>query len=426
MYRLKLSLLALLLLFSPVIPGQAQESDFAVKRSFEDRAAVLKARMDAAISTGQLDSIKNDLDGFELDFESHSAFLDKALYPETFASRIAEMRALHERTLVRVQTIQAQGSQIAKMEGAIQTLTYRLDTLSAERDRLFIELRQNRANVTALRETVRRLENMLQAQDRLVFALVDSIFMPFGKDLAKVSDDQRDLLSAKLTGSNIVDRVYAIAADNVRFLEATELQGKDYTALIDHYQQFSTRWKGLSGKMQAVATAAPAAGKAGTQPKGTALAQAAGPVPGTQTIQVDSLLAVWNTRLNSAFWSAIEREFSSRNIHLPPFSDAPGFSASIRAYAQSMQASGEDATVFVNEVWKERIDKEWRDALTRDGMLGKEEYATLDKLMSELAPSKFDMKFLLYAGVIIVVVLILWWMLARKPKTPAAGTAAKS
>jgi hypothetical protein len=422
-----LCLLAVLLLLSPVLTCQAQESDFAVKRAFEDRAIALKARMDAAFATTQLDSLKNDLDAFELDFQSHSVFLDKALYPETFATRVKELRDLHERTYSRVRLIQIQGSQIAEMEAAIQTLTYRLDTLSAARDLLFAELKKNKADVAALRATVQRLQNMLQAQDRLLFALVDSIFMPFGKDLAKVGDVERDVLTSKLSGANIIDRVSSIASENVHFLQATELQGKDYAALIDHYQQFNARWMGLSAKIQAVATASqmPAQSKATAPRTGTGIPVTANPPSTLQAVQVDSIMGVWHIRLNSTFWAAIEREFSSRNITVPPFSDAPGFSTSIRSFAQSLKTSGEDPTVFVEEIWKERIDKEWRDALSRQDMLGKEEYAALDKVVSDLAPSKFDLKFVLYAALILAVVTILWWALSKKPRTPVGTPAAK-
>lgn len=415
---LAFSSLVLSLIVLPFVPARAQESDFAVKREFEDRAAALKARIDASTATAQLDSLKNDLDGFELDFQKHSVFLDKALYPETFDSRMKELRDLFERTTIRVRTIQAQGTQIAAMEGTIQVLTYRLDTLTAQRDRLFIELQQNKSNNAALRETVRRLQTMLQAQDKLVFALVDSIFMPFGKDLAMVSDVQRDALNAKLTGNNLVGRVYGIAGDNIHFLEATELQGKDFSSLLEHYQQFDARWKGLSQKIQAVAAASQATaqgkGKAGVE--GTTPVQdfAGKRVP--QTVQVDSLLGVWNSRLRTAFWSAVGREFSSRGVQLTPFSDAPGFSTSIRSYVQSFQTSGEDPGFFVNEIWKARIDKEWREALSRDGMLGKEEYAALDKLVSELARTKIDMKFVLYVGIVALAALALWWIRSRKPK----------
>jgi hypothetical protein len=409
---LGLTLIALLF-----VPALTQESDFAVKRDFEDRAAALKARIDASTTTVQLDSLKNDLDGFELDFQKHSPFLDKALYPETFASRMKDLRDLYERTTIRVQTIQAQGTQIAAMEGTIQVLTYRLDTLTAQRDRLFIELQQNKANVAALRETVRRLQTMLQAQDKLVFALVDSIFMPYGKDLAKVSDVQRDALNTKLTGNNLIGRVYGIASDNIHFLEATELQGKDFASLLEHYQQFDARWKGLSEKIQAVATASQTAQSKGiTGAEGTGLAQGFAGKRGPQTVQIDSLLGLWNARLRTAFWSAVGREFSSRGVQLKPFSDAPGFSTCIRSYVQSLQTSGEDPSLFVNEIWKARIDKEWREALSRDGMLGKEEYSSLDKLVSELARTRIDTKFVLYVGIVALVAFVLWWFLARKPK----------
>ncbi len=421
MHRLIFPSLAFAIVFSSALAALAQDSDFATKRNFESRAATLAARIDAAINTAQLDSLKNEIDGFELDFQQHAAFLDKALYPETFESRMKGIRELHALTLIRVRTIQSQGTQIAEMEGAIQTLTYHLDTLSAQRDRLFAELEQNKANATALRETLRRLQNMLQAEDKLMFALVDSIFMPYGKDLATISDVQRDALSTTLTSNNLITRVYNIAADNMHFLEATELQGKDFAPLLDHYRQFEGRWRGLSEKIRTVSMAAQTTGadSALTHGRGGSRTPASRLPTVAQTLQVDSLLGEWNTRLRKTFWSEIEREFSSRKIQLTPFSDAPGFSASIRPYVQSLHNSGDDPTLFVEEVWKARIDKEWRDGLTREGMLGKEEYAALDKLVSELARTRIDMKFVLYVGIIGVVALVLWWMLARKPKAPA-------
>ncbi len=181
MRRLLSPALAFAMFFSSALTALAQESDLAIKRNFESRATALTALIDAAISTAQLDSLKNEVDGFELDFQQHAAFLDKALYPETFESRMKGIRELQARTIIRVRTIQFQGTQIAEMEGAIQTLTFRLDTLSTQRDRLFAELEQNKANATAMRETLRRIQNMLQAEDKLMFALVDSIFMPYGQ-----------------------------------------------------------------------------------------------------------------------------------------------------------------------------------------------------------------------------------------------------
>ena len=102
----------------------------------------------------------------------------------------------------------------------------------------------------------------------------------------------------------------------------------------------------------------------------------------------------------------------------PPFTDAPGFSASIRAYVQEVKKSKADPRVFVEDVWKARIDREWKAALTRESMLGKDEYAALDALVTGLTPPAMDTRYLIYIGIIAVVAAVLWWLLARKRRPP--------
>jgi len=240
--------------------------------------------------------------------------------------------------------------------------------------------------------------------------------MPYGKDLDRVGDVLRDDLSAKIEKANVLTRVYDIASDNVRFLGATEFQGKDFASLVDNYRQFEVRWKGLSDKMQAVYLAEQqSTGRAPRTGKGTVTIQTPPPVA-----RVDSLLTEWNTLLQKTFWSTIEKEFAVRGVAVIPFSDAPGFSSSIRAYVDQARHSDEDATVFVEDVWKARIDKEWKDALSRESILGKQEYAALDSLVRGLTPSTIDAKYLLYIGIVAVAALVLWWILSRKPKPPAS------
>jgi len=154
------------------------------------------------------------------------------------------------------------------------------------------------------------------------------------------------------------------------------------------------------------------------RPRGTAAAK--GGTPGAAQEDpgnhVDSVLVGWNTKLLSVFWTALGQEFTSKEVSIKSFSDGPSFSASVRAYVDSSKASGSDASVFVNDIWKERIDREWRDALSKESMLGKVEYAALDKYVSELGQQKFDAKFILYILVFAMVVAGIWWFVGRKPK----------
>jgi hypothetical protein len=412
----KTSLFMLLVgaLMAATFPLAAQQSDYAVKKSFEGRFADLKTRIDAATNTTQLDSLKLRLDSFELDFTSHKSFLDEVLYPESFDSKIKDLRGMYVQTYDRITLIQTQGVQITQMEANIKKLTSSLNDLSAERDRLFAELQENKANINALRETVRRLQANIQAKDRLIFALIDTIFMPYGRNLSQLSEVQRAAVNQKIENANIITRVNEIAADNMRFLQSTELQGKDFVNLIDQYNQFRGRWVGLREKIEGVTKAS---GMVNAPKHGAVIGPQ--PAPISPAAQIDTAVTEWKARLMQAFWAAVEREFTAKGVAVVPFNDAPGFSNSIRTYVQAAKAEGADARVFVDDIWKARIDKEWREALSRDGMLGKEEYAALDKLVSELHQEKLDMKFVLYVGALFLLVLALWWFLRQRSK-PAA------
>ena len=128
-----------------------------------------------------------------------------------------------------------------------------------------------------------------------------------------------------------------------------------------------------------------------------------------------------------------ERSDSGRKgTRLQPFTDGRSFSASIRNYVDSAKARGEDPTSFVNDVWRARIDKEWREALSHESMLGATEYAALDKYVSTLSEERFDLKFVLYMAIVVVLVALVVWRFRRKPKAltpetsePPSGDAPK-
>jgi hypothetical protein len=396
----------------------AQQSDFAVKKDFEARYERLTRFMDGATNTTELDTLKRVIDGLEIDFAPRAPFLDKALYPATFDQKMKALRLQYARTYDMLHVMETQGSQIMQMEGTIRDLSVSLDTLRRERDALFLELKQNRTSIAAMRETIKKLQAHLKANDQLLFALVDTLFMPYGKDLAHVGDAQRSSLSTQLEKANILTRVHDIASDNLRFLKATEFQATDFASLIDNYQQFSSRWVGLSDKILAVsraeatvgASTAPLSGTPGTPGKTPPI------VHDVPTSPVDSLVIEWHAALQKAFWSALLKEFTNQHLAVTPFADAPGFSASIRAFVSELQASKGDPRVFVEDVWKARVDREWKAALIRESMLGKDEYAALNALVTGLTPPAVDTRYLMYVGIIAIVAAILWWFLARKRK----------
>lgn len=424
---MKLALIIALLLACTVAPAAAQQSDYAVKKSYEERYRAIADRIDSSASMQELDSLRNEIQKLETAYAGHETFLDKALYPVTFSESLHRLKTLQVLTYDRVYLIQTQGVKLSELEARMTSLSTRLDSLTSQRDQLFGELQESKKSMASLREAVKRLTANLKAKDQLIFALVDSIFLPYGKDVHQVADVHKEAIEQKLEKANVVTRVYEIAADNVKFLEVTQLQGKDYTNLIEQYETFSGRWGGLKERMAAVsATSAVVpsaqAGKGTSKtPVVTGGAKAAGlatQTAATQAEHVDSVLAEWRSKLTSAFWSGLQKEFSAAGVGVAPFHDGPTFSASIRTYVATLKAGTQDPAPFVDIVWKQKIDKEWRDGLMKESMLGKSEYAALDKLVSEVSKESIDLKLILYLLGVVVIIGGVWYFLFRK-KAPA-------
>jgi hypothetical protein len=419
-----------------VPPAAAQDSDFEVKRNYELAYTTIRQRIDSATAVAELDSLLLRLNALETQYAVKSRFLDKALYPDDFAGSIHKLRQYHGLTYERVYLIQTQGIAIKDYEARIAALEARIDTLTTQNRQLLGDLKAARQSLSQLRERVRHLANAMLARDRLIFALVDTIFLPYDKDMQQVSDVQKEAIARKLLKSNIVARVYDIAADNVKFMEATQLQGKDFKGMFDQVQQFKTKWTGLREKLNAVAQTADAAlldpatpaaattaarsSASGKKTRPTAADSAAAAAQRLQLQQpalyVDTALAQWESGLQTSFWSGVAREFSAKGVPLRPFTDGAGFTAAVQAYVDSAKADGRDVSVFVKDVWKEKVDKEWREVLEREEVLGKAQYASLDKMVSEIGEKQFDLKFLLYIVLAAAAALLIYWIFGRKTK----------
>lgn len=412
-----LLLLAAMLLAS-IVPTRAQQSDYEIKERFRRMYEVLKHDIDSARTPEQMSQLQSRINGLAIEFADHSKLIEGAFYPETLESMIAELRNKYVVAELKNTTIQQQSERISSLENQIAILNTQLEGLNAEREMLLAKLRSAQTTVAEQRELIKRLNANIAEKDRLVSALVDSIFLPFGKNTQALSDVQKEALAQRLERANVVARIADIARDNVNFLSATKLEAKDYAVLVNQYEQFRNRWEGLKERLVATtANNAPARkGKSETPATTTKTDDAE---------QVDATLATWRTKLDESFWAGLMNEFTSRNVLVQPFNDGKSFAASIRSYVESAKQNSDDNTrVFVEEIWIQRIDKDWRSALESESMLGKLEYASLDRLVSQLHKERFNWQIVFWIANIIAVILVGWWFLARKPKAPQEQPAA--
>ncbi len=399
-----------ILVFTVATVGFAQQSDFEIKERFKSMYDELKRDIDSVKTAEQIAMIPNRISGLETEFVGHKDLIGAAFYPETFENMMTRLKDQFALAETKATTIQTQGTRIGELESQLVILNTELARLNSEREELIAKLRSANNSAAQQQDIVRRLTANLQAKDKLVNAMIDSIFLPFGKNMESLTEVQTDALGKKLEKTNIVTRIADIAQDNVKFLEATNLEPKDYSTLVNQYEQFRNRWNGLRERVN-MAFEASNAKAAGKGKKDQTVPADENPVG-----RVDASLAEWQNKLNSSVWAGVMREFSSRSVAVHPFTDAQSFSASIRAYVDSAKAAGGDTKAFDDEIWVQRIEKEWKPTLEKDILLGKTEYASLDRKVAELRENKFDWKIVFWVVNGIVIVLVAWWLFNRKPK----------
>jgi DNA repair exonuclease SbcCD ATPase subunit len=390
----------------------AQQSDYEIKERFRQMYETLKRDIDSARTKDQMALLSSRIDGLEHEFAEHSKLIAGAFHPKTLESMINELRDQYAIAQAKNTTIQEQSDRIATLENQIAILNTQIEGLNAEREMLLAKLKSAQTSLAEQREIVKRLRENLNAKDRLVSALVDSIFLPFGKNIAQLSEVQKEALAQRLEKASVISRIADIAQDNIKFLGSTKLEAKDYGVLVSQYEQFNNRWAGLKEKLIAtVRTNTPA-----TTAKGAGGNKAVAQV--NEAEQVDAALLEWRSKLDASFWAGLMNEFTSRNVLVQPFNDGKSFAASIRSYVESAKNNSDDNTkVFVDEIWIQRIDKDWRSALESESMLGKLEYASLDRLVSQLHKDRFNWQIVFWIANVIAVILVGWWFLTRKPKT---------
>ena len=416
------SLFALLLLVTSTATLQSQQSDYAVAQNFQETYKAIVSRMETSLNVGELDSLRAVIDTLQVRYQPQAKLLDRVLYPETFESKMQALRTSHALTYDRVFLISTQGVRLEELEMKILYLSNRLDTLTAERDKLLAEVKTLNRSTAQYREAIRRLQANLAAKDRLLFALIDTLFQPYGTDLSQGSDVRRESFSRQMEKANLLTRVEAVATDNVGFLQKTELQPKDYAGVVDRYQEFSTRWQNLREQIIA-ASVAGTSGEPRTKPSTSRQGEGGSSVENPAT-RIDSLVQLWGSQLQREYWNGLAKEFVDRGIPIESFKDGNEFSTRVQAYVKALQESGDDPTHFIDDVWKARIDKEWRESLVKPAMLGAEGYAALDRTVSELGRPAIDGKLILYAVIFVTVIALVWWLFARKPKQ--RGPAPKS
>jgi len=414
-HALRISALGIIgaLMLVPIAAMAQEKSDYEIVQSFKTKYSAIQDAIKQAQTVQQCAEISADIDQLEKDFSSDTALLNKALYPNKYDDQISEIRVQLRLNQDKLGIIESSVARIAQLEQQVRELSGKVDSLSSANDKLMASLdvmtkavEKNTKAIDSLNHLVSMLRQSIRARDEAIFAMADTLFMQYDKNIPGLPDQEKKMLIGKVEQHNVVANIMSAAKANLKFLESTQLSGKDLAGMIKEQRQFSSYWSGLGQKLANVYVSSKERTK--------------------QISAIDSVVADWGRKADSSLWESLNAEFASKKISVQPFHNSREFVANLSGYfddqindSQSASAEKESRlNHFVNDEWNPSINSQWLPTLVDAGIISKDQQNQLQTKLAAWESATKPSHMLLYAIIFLVVLLGVIIVIIRRRKKP--------
>lgn len=401
----------LLALIAVVSMAAQQVSDRAIVDKFNKTVKDLYRTVDAATSAHDCADINASIEEMEKEFASHKDLLDRSLYPDDYSKTITNLKG---RLLIRQKdlgVIETQIVRISALETQVRELSGKIDGLTSENEKLLGAVKNlqrahalnmeagamDRAVIDSLNTLVSRLQRNLKERDNLIFALLDSLFMQYDKDVASMNDVEKQGISVRLGRRNVLTNLKKSIDDNLRFLESTNLSPNDYAEIARQNQRFSSQWKGLGPKIAGI--------------------YLAGKQKNKETAVVDSMLSAWTSKVDQATWKSLKVLLEKGGIKLKPFSSGDEFTGSFLEFVDEEVRNAKQVpsdvrlrrfNTFNDLVWKTDLEPTWLPVLVGSGKLTANQKAEIEKKFEAWQSATRPVSAVVYFLVAALILTLLW------------------
>lgn len=395
-------LLLSILLFT--FSAAQERSNSEVKRDFEkDYKALLKTITNAA-TTDEIAQVGVKVNAFDSTYKPYQEFLNKALYPDDFDASIEKLKASFTYSEQKIKAIGESAARIAELEQQVTVLTEQVNSLNGQNTSLLAQLKEAKAERDSLVKVVAALRTNLAKRDKAIFALVDSLFMQYDKNIQPTGDVQKSQ-QAKLERSNVLSNVKRAVTDNIEFLSSTQLTGNDIASLYGEHRKFESQWNGIKKLV----------GDAYLSNK-----EKARDIPA-----IDTMIAEWSAKANEAFWKSLNALFSSEKLSVAPITTGseihPALARFIDEQINSTGAKNDDphaAYQAFEKIWSQSLKPVWVPVLKENNMITDAQVADIDTKVqlwySKVKPSNW-LIYALFGLIILAAVYILYSKMKSKP-----------
>ena len=166
-----------------------EQSDYEISQSFNKSYKELSKAIETAQTVQECAEISVNIDALEKEYAPHKALLDKTLYPDDFQKKLDMIHGQLAYAQNKLGIIQEAVTKIAALEVQVKELSSQVEKLTGENSTLLKEIETLRASntkdqktVDSLNALVAKLRSNISDRDKMIFAMVDSIFMQYRQE----------------------------------------------------------------------------------------------------------------------------------------------------------------------------------------------------------------------------------------------------
>ena len=416
-------LITLLVVMSFALAAQ-QKSDYAVVQRFQTLTISIAINIDQAKTVQECAEANTSVDAVEKEFGDDKALINKANYPDGYDKTIEQLRG---KLLIRQRdlgVVESQITRITELEVKIHELSDQIMKLTNQNETLMTEVRQLSQNIKklsgdlfntttpidSLRNMIVKLRQGLQERDALIFALTDSLFMQYDKNVSDMKDIEKQGLLGKIDRHGIIGDVKRSIIDNITFLESTQLKGSDLVSLVRQQKRFQSQWSGLAPKLASLYLS----GKSKKSEVGV----------------VDSMLATWGDEVDGAMWRSLNMLFKEKGFAVTGFKNGDEFIANVIIFfdeqIQNANKESDDTryklyTNFNESFWQTDLNPTWLPALTELHKISdaqkKDIETKFEKWHASVMPGATWLTYILIVLGVLLVAIVSVWIFRKGPKT---------
>jgi hypothetical protein len=406
-------------------PAQVK-SDYATVQKFKKLQSSIDKAIEEANTVQECAAVAASLDELDKEFIDDKALLDQSLYPLNYTKTFELMRG---RLMVRQKdlgVIESQMVRITELETQVRELSGQVEKLTGENTALMGDIDRLKSNITkmggmavananmvdSLKNVISKLQKQLKDRDQLIFALVDSLFLQYDKNVTDMKDIEKQGLAVKLERHGVFGNMRKSLEDNIKFLETTTLKSSDLVKVVQQQQRFQSKWKGVGPKLVAI--------------------YATGKKKESEAAVIDTLLGQWSTKVDYASWRTLNKMFKDDSIAVKEFLNAKEFVENFVAFVdeqiQNPKQEADDIrlnlfTRFDEKLWKGELENAWIPALAEVGKINEDQAKEINKKVdqwrSAVTPGATWLTYLLLILALALVALVMMRFLKKgKKSTP--------